>query len=74
MHVQTHESKQIWQSPDGQRTIWEVTLKSDDGADYRLKTYSPDIGTPGWSGEVRSYRSPRGDRFVRQTGGHRHDG
>jgi hypothetical protein len=66
MQVKTTHTSQIWQSPDGKRTIWEVTLESPDGSDYKLKTYSPDIAKLGWSGEVRSYLNPRGDRFVRQ--------
>ncbi|HEX8226277.1 MAG TPA: hypothetical protein VF572_00245 [Candidatus Saccharimonadales bacterium] len=67
MQVKTTNSQQIWQSPDGKRTIWDVTLKTADGSDYKLKTYSPEIARLGYSGEVRSYLNPRGDRFVRQV-------
>jgi hypothetical protein len=69
MNVRTTHSTQMWQSPDGKRTIWEVTLESSDGNDYKLKTYSPQIAEVGWSGEVRSYLNPRGDRFVRALSG-----
>jgi hypothetical protein len=71
MHVQTHESKQIWQSPDGKRTISEVTLEASEGDVYKLKTYSASIAEIGWSGKVMTYMSPRGDRFVRKAGGAR---
>jgi hypothetical protein len=67
MHAKTTNSQQIWQSPDGKRTIWEVSLRGGDDHEYKLKTYSPEIARMGWSGEVRSYLNPRGDRFVRQV-------
>src|SRR4051812_13203087 len=67
MRVTTKSSQQIWQSSDGQRTIWEVTVRADDGKDYRLKTYSSKIAEEGYEGEVRSYINPRGERFVRQV-------
>jgi hypothetical protein len=67
MNVKTIHSEQVWQSSDGQRTIWEVTLKADDGKEYRLKTYSSKIAQMGFDGEVRSYVNPRGERFVRQV-------
>jgi hypothetical protein len=67
MNAKTIHSEQVWQSSDGQRTIWEVTLKADDGKEYRLKTYSNKIAQMGFDGEVRSYVNPRGERFVRQV-------
>lgn len=66
MQVKTINSEQIWQSPDGERKIWEVTLQGDNSSEYRLKTYSPKISQLGFNGEVESYLNPRGDRFVRQ--------
>jgi hypothetical protein len=67
MNVKTTHVEQLWQSPDGKRTIWEVNLLGDDGREYRLKTYSPKISEMGFSGEVRSYQNFRGERFVRQV-------
>ena len=67
MHVKTTHVEQVWQSPDGRRNIWEVTLLGDDGRDYRLKTYSPKISQLGFSGDVKSYVNYRGERFVRQV-------
>jgi hypothetical protein len=67
MKAKTILSEQIWQSSDGQRTMWEVTLKGDDGKDYRLKTYSKKIAEVGFEGEIRSYVNPRGERMVRQV-------
>ena len=67
MNVKTTHVEQVWQSPDGKRTIWEVTLQGDDGRDYRLKTYSPKISQLGFKGEVQSYVNARGERFVRQV-------
>ena len=66
MQVKTIHAEQIWASSDGQRTIWEVTLRASDGKEYRLKTYSNKIAQMGFEGEVRSYVNPRGERFVRQ--------
>lgn len=66
MNVKTTHVEQLWQSPDGRRTIWEVTLQGNDGKEYRLKTFSPKIGSLGFKGDVRSYVNARGDRFVRQ--------
>ncbi len=67
MHAKTINSEQVWQSSDGQRTIWEVTLQAQDGKEYKLKTYSAKIGKLGFEGDVRSYLNPRGERFVRQV-------
>lgn len=66
MQVKTTNSEQVWQSPDGQKTIWEVTLKADGGNEYRLKTYSEAVAQLGFEGEVESYLNNRGERFVRQ--------
>lgn len=67
MQVKTINAEQVWTSGDGQRTIWEVTLRATDGKEYRLKTYSNKIAQMGFEGEVRSYVNPRGERFVRQV-------
>lgn len=66
MKAKTTASEQVWQSSDGQRTIWEVTLRTDDGKEYRLKTYSKDIASKEFEGEVETYAAKNGDRFVRQ--------
>lgn len=66
MRVKTTDSEQLWQSPDGQKKIWSVVLKTDAGEEYRLKTYSDRISQLGYEGEVESYVSKQGDRFVRQ--------
>jgi len=66
MNVKTINSQQLWQSSDGRRTIWEVTLQNDGGDQYRLKTYSPKISQLGFRGAVKSYLNARGERFVRQ--------
>src|SRR4051794_4405950 len=69
MKIKTTKSDLIWQSSDGQRTIWEVTLLAeDDNKEYRLETYSSKIAELGYEGEVRSYVNPCGDRFVRAMG------
>lgn len=67
MNVKTIDTNQVWQSNDGTRTIWEVTLQSDEGNSYQLKTYSPQISRLGFAGNVRSYKNHRGERFVRQV-------
>jgi hypothetical protein len=67
MKVKTTHTEQIWQSPDGTRKIWEVTLKDESGSDYRLKTYSPKVGSLGFEGDVKSYVNRYGERFVRQV-------
>ncbi|HEY5668215.1 MAG TPA: hypothetical protein VIR03_03550 [Candidatus Saccharimonadales bacterium] len=74
MHIKTIESTQVWQSPDGQKTIWEVILQAADNKEYRLKTFSPRIAEVGFEGEVESYVNNRGDRFVRQTAKERQTG
>ena len=66
MQVKTTHSEQVWQSPDGQKSIWEVTLKGDGGNEDRLKTYSEAIAQLGFEGEVESYLNGRGERFARQ--------
>jgi hypothetical protein len=66
MNVKTISSEQVWQSPDGQKTIWNVALEAD-GKEYPLKTYSSKIAEVGFEGEVESYLNNRGDRFVKQV-------
>lgn len=66
MQAKTTDSQQVWQSPDGKRTIWEVQLQAEDGSDYKLKTYSPQIAQMGFKGQVKSYLNRFGERFVRQ--------
>ncbi|HET6924271.1 MAG TPA: hypothetical protein VFH39_00380 [Candidatus Saccharimonadales bacterium] len=66
MQAKTTNSEQVWQSPDGKRTIWEVQLQGDDGNEYRLKTYSSEIAKLGFKGKVKSYLNKFGERFVRQ--------
>jgi hypothetical protein len=66
MQMKTTHSEQVWTSPDGARKIWEVSLADDSGKEYKLKTYSPKIGQLGFKGDVKSYLTARGDRFVRQ--------
>lgn len=67
MQVVTKASEQIWQSPDGQKRIWSVTLETPEGSDYRLKTYSARVAQPNFKGDVYTYLNPRGERFVRQA-------
>lgn len=65
MKVKTLHSEQKWQSPDGQKTIWAVTLDAD-GTKYQLQTFSEKIAAIGFEGDVESYTNARGDRFVKQ--------
>jgi len=66
MKAKTISSEQVWQSPDGQKTIWNITLEAD-GKEYPLKTFSSKIAEVGYEGEVESYVNQRGDRFVKQA-------
>lgn len=63
----TMDSHQVWQTPDGKRTIWDVILQSPDGKNYKLKTFSTAISRVGFEGDVQSYESKNGERFVRQA-------
>ena len=65
MRAKTISSEQVWQSPDGQKTIWNVTLEAE-GKHYPLKTFSSKIAEVGFEGDVESYANQRGDRFVKQ--------
>jgi hypothetical protein len=66
MQVRTTNIEQLWQSNDGLRTIWNVSVKDQGGTEYHLKTYSKQIASLGFNGEVESYLSKNGDRFIRQ--------
>ena len=66
MRAKTIKSEQVWQSPDGQKTIWEVVLEAD-GKQYPLKTFSAKVAEVGFEGDVESYLNQRGDRFVKQV-------
>jgi hypothetical protein len=65
MRAKTLQSEQVWQSPDGQKTIWNVVIEAD-GKQYPLKTFSGKVAEVGFEGEVESYTNQRGDRFVKQ--------
>jgi hypothetical protein len=66
MEAKTINSQQIWRSPDGKRTIWDVELQVTNGELYHIKTYSPDIAKLGFKGHIKSYVNRFGERFVRQ--------
>lgn len=66
MKAKTISSEQVWQSPDAQKTIWNVNLTAD-GKEYALKTFSAKVAEVGFEGEVESYVNQRGDRFVKQV-------
>lgn len=65
MKAKTINSQRVWQSPDGVKTIWEISLEADNQT-YQLKTYSEKIASVGFEGDVETYVNNRGDRFVRQ--------
>lgn len=66
MRAKTTKTEQAWQSPDGSRTIWKVVLETD-GKQYPLQTFSQKIAEVGFEGDVETYLSKKGDRFVRQV-------
>jgi hypothetical protein len=55
-NVTVKEAKEIWRSPDGQRTISELKLDYQ-GNTITAKTYSKNL-TLGWSGNLESYEKP----------------
>lgn len=55
--AKTIAATQVWKSPDGQRTIFEVTLQTGQGS-ANAKTYSAAIGQIGFEGEVETYEKP----------------
>lgn len=69
-NVTTVEGKKIWESPDGQRKIYEVVLDVGNGKTAKAKTYSEAIARNGFNGEVETYekenRSGGVDTFVKQ--------
>jgi len=65
----TKQSKEIWKSADGARTIWGVVLEVD-GKQVPMKTYSQAIAVEGFSGAVESYEKPGkngAETFVKQA-------
>lgn len=67
MQITTKGSKAVWKTPDGSRTLYEVTLEDAEGKTYGLKTYSEKIAQVGFSGDVETYINTKGDRIVRQV-------
>lgn len=53
-HAKTTQAEQVWASPDGQRTIYEVVLDTGQGS-AKAKTYSAAIAKVGFDGELDSY-------------------
>lgn len=66
MKVETTSARQVWQSPDKERTIWEVNVKDEAGKTWPLKTFSPEIAAVGFNGEVETYDGKDGQKFVKQ--------
>jgi len=66
MRVKTIFSEQVWQSPDGEKKIWNVVLEDEQGKQWPLKTFSARVADTGFEGDVESYLNKRGERFVRQ--------
>jgi len=66
MQAKTLASEQVWQSPDGEKTIWNVTLEID-GEQRKLKTFSGKVATQGFEGKVETYINKRGDQFIKQV-------
>ena len=66
MKVKTVSSRQVWQSPDKQRTIWEINIRDETGKTWPLKTYSQEIAEVGFGGEVETYDGKDGQKFVKQ--------
>lgn len=68
LQAKTVSAKEIWKSPDGQKTIWEVQIDVE-GHTYSAKTYSKAIAQIGWSGTVESYEKAGrngSETFVKQ--------
>lgn len=66
--VLTKAAEQVWASPDGKMTIFQVTLEYE-GKDFKAKTYSKAVATVGWSGTIESYEKPGrngAETFVKQ--------
>lgn len=64
LDVKTVSAKQVWQTADKQRTIWELQLEYE-GKPVKAQTFSESIATPGWAGKVETYE--RGNNtFVKQ--------
>lgn len=59
----------VWQSPDGQRKIWKVTVDVN-GKTAECSTYSQQLATVGFQGEIETYErtNNRGgsDTFIKQ--------
>jgi hypothetical protein len=54
LNVTTKSSEVVWTSPDGQRTIYKLTLDYE-GKPVAAQTFSKEIATEGWSGDVETY-------------------
>lgn len=60
----------IWKSPDGQRSMWKITMTTAEGHPAAgLKTYSQAIAQVGWKGQVETYEKQGNqgvETFVKQ--------
>jgi hypothetical protein len=68
MQATTKLSEKVWSSPDGQKTIYKVTLEAD-GQQVTAKTFSDAISQIGWSGQVETYEKEGrqgSETFVKQ--------
>lgn len=68
LNIKTTSAKEVWKSPDGQRTIFELIVDYK-GSPLKAKTYSGAIATEGWEGAVESYEKEGrngSETFVKQ--------
>lgn len=54
LDVTTKKSEKVWSTPDGQRSIYKLTLEYE-GQPVQAKTYSDAIAREGWAGTVETY-------------------
>lgn len=69
MTLTTKSAKEVWNSPDGKITMFELILDYK-GQEVKAKTYSGAIATVGWTGEVETYeksnKAGQPETFVKQ--------
>jgi len=70
MTLTTKSAKEVWNSPDGKITMYELVLDYE-GQEVKAKTYSGAIASVGWTGEVVTYekanKAGQLETFVKQV-------
>lgn len=67
MLIKTDNSQQVWQSADGEVTIWEIDIVTSQGKKGSVRTYVKEIAERGYEGDVSWFKDDKGRTYVKPS-------